>query len=109
VGDSATLRLAITPPPAGEPVTVWAHESCFDGAREPAVEPDDPRNHGRVPSESRCAFCGDALPFIGKHPYVFDVGTAYPPQRFWAHIDCLHGAVGPEVVEQLKKAPPMKY
>lgn len=109
-GDGAPkLRLAITPPPAGEPVVGWAHESCFDGSRDSAVEPDDIRNYGRVPSKSRCAFCGDELPFMGKHPYVFDVGTGYPPRRFWAHVDCLHERVVPGLVEQLKTAPPIKY
>ena len=107
--DEPKLRLAITPPPAGEPVLGWSHEPCFDGVRDTSVGPDDPRAHGRIPSKSCCAFCGDELPFMGKHPYVFDVGTGYPPTRFWAHVDCLHERVTTEFVERLKTAPPIKY
>jgi hypothetical protein len=88
---------------------VWAHQACFDGSRDLAVEADDPRDHGRVPSQARCSFCGDQLPFIGKHPYAFDAGAAYPPERFWAHADCLHERIDPDLVEQLKTAPPLKY
>lgn len=85
----ATLRLAISPPPDGEPVMVWAHDECFATSCEASVEPDDPKDHGRIPSKARCVFCGDPLPIVGRHPFVFDVGDSIPPRRFWAHAGCM--------------------
>jgi hypothetical protein len=89
------LRLEITPPPDGEPVAVWAHERCLAALRHGAVEPDDPQDHGRIPPKARCVFCGEPLPFIGRHPFVFDVGAFTPPHRFWAHADCMIDHVVP--------------
>lgn len=92
----ATLRLVVTPPPDGEPVTLWAHDECFAERREAAVEADDPRDHGRIPSRARCVFCGEPLPIVGRHPLVFDAGDFSPPHRFWAHAACMLDRLGPE-------------
>lgn len=86
---AAPMRLEISPPPDAEPITAWAHEECFSRARESSVQPDNPREHGRIPGQARCAFCGLALPVIGSHPYCFDAGDFSPPQRFWSHAKCI--------------------
>lgn len=98
---AASLRLEVTPPPDGAPVTLWAHEECFEARRDASVEPDDPKDHGRIPGKARCAFCGDALPLVGAHPYVFDVGRYSPPHRHWAHPPCLLERLAPPQAAEL--------
>lgn len=93
--EAASLRLSITPAPDGDPVIACAHEECFSAERDSSVEPDDPRDHGRVPAKARCAFCGVKLPVIGKHPLTFDVGEYSPPHRFWAHVQCMEERLAP--------------
>lgn len=83
------MRLAISPPADAETITAWAHEECFSRAREATVQPDRPGEHGRIPGRARCAFCGRALPVVGRHPFCFDAGDFTPPQRFWCHAECL--------------------
>lgn len=95
------MRLVISPPPDAEPVVAWGHEACFSRLRHAAVDYDDPREHGRVPSKARCAFCGEKLPVVGRHPFVFDVGEASPPQRLWAHAECMLERVVPGLQRQL--------
>lgn len=95
------LRLEISPPPDAEPVIAWSHEDCFSKLRHPSVEHDDPKDHGRIPAKARCAFCGESLPIIGRHPYVFDVGAFSPPHRLWAHAECMLERVVPELGDQL--------
>ena len=87
--EQASLRLEITPPPDGEPILLRGHEACFARLRDPSVEHDDPKDHGRIPARACCVFCGQSLPIIGKHPFVFDVGVFSPPRRFWAHPECM--------------------
>ncbi len=100
----AALALEVHPPPDAEPVKIWAHETCFDQLRHASVEHDDPKHHGRIPPKARCAFCGEPLPIIGLHPFVFDVGAFTPPHRFWAHSNCMLECVVPTVAEQLTDA-----
>ena len=61
------------------------------------MDPDDPKDHGRIPAKVRCAFCGDLLPRVGRHAYAFDVGEVTPPSRFWAHAECMLDAMNAEV------------
>ena len=70
-----------------------AHEKCFYARRDPAVLPDNPEEHGRIPKDAKCVFCGMKLPVFGKHPYCFDAGDFSPPQRYWAHNQCLKASL----------------
>ena len=99
--EPAGLRLEISPPPDAEPVIAWSHEACFSKLRHPSVEHDDPKDHGHIPAKARCAFCGESLPIIGRHPFVFDVGSFSPPHRLWAHAECMLERVVPELGDQL--------
>jgi hypothetical protein len=98
------LRFEVSPPPDGEPVIAWAHDACFSNLRHSSVEYDDPKDHGRIPPRACCAFCGQPLPIIGRHPFVLDVGAFIPPHRFWAHGKCIVESMVPELVEQLTGA-----
>jgi hypothetical protein len=97
----ASLRLEVAPPPDAEPVTLWTHEDCFAALRNPSVDFDDPGEHGHIPPKARCVFCGEALPIVGKHPYVFDVGDFSPPHRYWSHAPCLLERLAPAYAERL--------
>jgi hypothetical protein len=81
--------LTIQPSPGIEPITAWTHAACLDGIINSGVQPDDPKNHGRIPPSACCVFCGDALPIIGAHAWVVDLGECDPPRRFWSHPSCL--------------------
>jgi hypothetical protein len=94
---TASLVVRISPAPDGAPVGTWAHDGCLARARDASVEPDDPTDHGRIPAGARCAFCGQSLPIVGRHPLAFDVGDAEPPHRFWAHAQCLADRLTPSV------------
>ena len=78
-----------------------AHTACFENLRHPAVEPDHPSEHGRIPAKACCLFCGERLPIVGRHPYCLDVGDQLPPQRFWSHAQCLLSRFEPALVERL--------
>jgi hypothetical protein len=95
------VRLEISPPPDAHSITVWAHAECLSRARDASVAPDDPKDHGRIPARARCAFCGKALPIVGRHPYGFDAGDVSPPRRFWSHRECLLRSVVSSVAERL--------
>jgi hypothetical protein len=98
----ASLRLEITPPPDGAPVVVWAHEGCFVRFHDASVEADDPAQHGRIPAKARCAFCGKSLPIVGRHPFVFDVGSHSVPRRYWSHPHCMADRLATRVMEDLR-------
>lgn len=102
LGGEATLRLEVYPPPDGGPVVIRAHQSCFERARDPSVEPDDPADYGRIPAKARCAFCGASLPIVGSHPFVFDVADAAAQRRFWTHAECMRERCSPSVVRHLQ-------
>lgn len=70
-------------------VVFWSHEACFSRLADRDIEPDDPKDHGRIPGRARCVFCGRLLPVVGRHPYCFDVGESIPPRRYWSHAECL--------------------
>jgi hypothetical protein len=95
------LRLELSPPPDAETVTLRCHEECFAALRNPSVDFDDPKDHGRIPATALCVFCGDSLPTVGIHPYVFDVGSFSPPHRFWAHAPCLLDRLVPALAQRL--------
>ena len=99
-----SLRLEITPPPDGAPVVVWAHDSCFARVHDASVEPDDPADHGRIPAAVRCAFCGQSLPIVGQHPFVFDVGTSPVARRFWSHAQCMTERFAAPVMQEVKRS-----
>jgi hypothetical protein len=92
----------VTPPPDGTPLVVFAHEACFATLRDPSVDYDDPKDHGRIPGKARCVFCGDPLPIVGTHPYVLEAGGFSPPHRCWAHAPCLLERLVRSLAEQLK-------
>ncbi|MGA1871470.1 MAG: hypothetical protein ACMUJM_23330 [bacterium] len=79
----------------------WAHDKCFNARRDPAVLPDEPEDHGSIPSKAKCVYCGMKLPFIGKHSYCFDIGTHSPPQRYWAHNQCMKATIKSEKRDEL--------
>ena len=74
---------------------LWSHTERFTGFTDQSVDPDPPSEHGRVPARARCVFCGEKLPRIGVHPYSLDVGDASPPNRYWAHANCIQDRFGP--------------
>ena len=76
-------------------MTLQCHEECLADLQDPSVDFDDPGDHGHIPPKTRCVFCGDALPIIGTHPYVFDVGDFSPPHRYWTHAPCLLERLAP--------------
>ena len=92
-GEPPGLRIEVWPPSDVEPVIVWMHSACFEAQRDPSVSPDLLAERGRIPSKARCAFCGRALPLLGSHPYALDIGDASPPERYWAHAECMKGAM----------------
>ena len=93
--------MEVTPPPDGAPVIMWAHEDCFARFRDSSVVHDDPKDHGRIPVDARCIFCGLALPTVGKHPFVFDLGSFSPPHRFWSHAGCMLERLVPSVIGEI--------
>jgi hypothetical protein len=98
---AASLRLELSPPPDAETVTLRCHEECFAAPRNPSVDFDDPRDHGHIPPKARCAFCGETLPVVGTHPFVFDVGDFSPPHRYWTHAPCLLERLVPALAQRL--------
>ena len=80
----------------------WAHDKCFISRRDSVVGPDKQEEHGNIPSKAKCAFCGTKLPIIGKHAYCFDIGEHSPPQRYWAHNQCMKATIK---VNQKEKLP----
>ncbi len=95
------MRLAVTPAPDGDVIVAFVHDACFAGLRHDAAMPDDPRDHGHIPAQARCAFCNERLPVVGKHPVSFDVGSVQPPRRYWAHVSCLTERVRPALAERI--------
>ena len=87
------LPLAVWPPSDSPPMTLWAHSPCFGASRSPSVLPDSADDHGRIPAQAKCVFCGLSLPTVGQHPYALDVGQSSPPSRFWAHAHCLKNRI----------------
>lgn len=77
------------------------HEECFTARRHSTVVHDDPSEHGHIPRNARCVFCGDSLPIIGRHPYCFDLGDFAPPHRYWAHSQCMKAMLTNEAREKL--------
>ncbi len=75
---------------------LYAHDQCFISRCHPDVTFDNPKEHGRIPKNAKCIFCGDRLPIIGLHPYCFDFGNFVPPHRYWAHSQCMRAMVNPE-------------
>jgi hypothetical protein len=75
---------------------LYAHDQCFISRCHPGVTFDNPKEHGHIPKDAQCIFCGDSLPVIGRHPYCFDFGSFIPPHRFWAHSQCMRALVNPE-------------
>ncbi len=98
----AALRLTLhLPRDTDSEVILQAHEECFSSHATSNVMPDDPKEHGRIPRKARCVFCGAALPLVGAHPYCFDLGEHSPPQRFWAHADCMARMLDPKIMREL--------
>jgi hypothetical protein len=79
----------------------WSHKKCFTNRRDPSVTPDNQNDHGRIPKEARCMFCGKKLPVFGKHPYCFDVGESIPPLRYWAHNECMKENFSPGIISAM--------
>lgn len=99
---SPSLRLQVYLPRDDESqVLFWAHECCFANLCNPAVQPDNPKDHGSIPAQALCVFCGTSLPTVGTHPYVFDVGNFVPPRRYWAHAQCMKQRLDPVVITEL--------
>ena len=88
---------------ADDPSLLKAHDRCFAERRHPGVSFDNPTEHGHVPNHARCAFCGDPLPLIGKHPYCFDAGAFFPPHRYWAHSGCMKAVLTAASMAKLLK------
>jgi hypothetical protein len=88
-GEPCDVRIRIWPPSDLPPVTFAAHRKCFEAVREASVGADSPEEYGRIPAKARCAFCGQALPFVGKHPMAMEIGEDADLQRYWAHADCI--------------------
>jgi hypothetical protein len=89
------LRLELATPSEDGFVILWAHEYCFNRLGDNSVKPNNPKDHGRIPKNARCVFCGESLPIWRKHPYCFDIGNDIPPNRFWINADCLRQRVDP--------------
>jgi hypothetical protein len=83
-------------------VVLWSHTECFPEFTDPAVDPDPPAEHGRIPARARCILCGDKLPRVGAHPYSIDVGEASPPNRYWGHAQCVQERFGQTPVTSLQ-------
>jgi hypothetical protein len=81
--------------------TFWGHEQCFTSRRDPAVFPDKPEDQGNIPSKAKCVFCGTKLPFTGKHAYCFDIDEHSPPNRYWAHNQCMKATIKIDLKEEL--------
>ena len=77
------------------------HEPCFEARAHPKIQYDDPREHGHIPKNAKCVFCGESLPFTGRHPTCFDIGDYSPPHRYWAHNQCLKAMLTIEASEKL--------
>ena len=77
------------------------HEQCFDARCNSDIKYDDPREHGHIPKNAKCVFCGDPLPRTGRHPYCFDIGNFSPPHRYWAHSQCMKAMLTPDGRENL--------
>ncbi len=80
---------------------IWSHEECLWKLAARDIAPDDPQDHGHIPGKARCVFCGRLLPVVGRHPYSFDVGSAVPPRRYWAHAECLAERLVQELTNRL--------
>ena len=94
------LRIAVYSTEKGSSI-FWVHDKCFNARRDPAVLPDEPEDYGSIPSKAKCVYCGMKLPFIGNHPYCFDIGTHTAPQRFWAHNQCMKATIKSEKKSEL--------
>jgi hypothetical protein len=92
-GQQPGLRVEVWPPPDAQPVTLWVHSSCFEAQRDSSVSPDPLEERGRIAPKARCVFCGRALPIVGRHPYALQIGDASHPARYWAHAECIEGAI----------------
>lgn len=79
---------------------LFSHDQCFISRCHPSVTFDNPNEHGHIPKNAKCIFCGDRLPWIGRHPYSFDFGDFVPPHRYWAHSQCMRAMVNPDSWEQ---------
>jgi hypothetical protein len=77
------------------------HEQCFKTRCHPKIKFDDPSEHGPFPNNAKCVLCGESLPFIGRHPYCFDVDNYSPPHRYWAHNQCMKAILTIEAREKL--------
>lgn len=82
-------------------VLFQVHESCFNSQCQPDTTYDNPKEHGHIPSNAKCAFCGKKLPIIGRHPYCFDIGDFIPEHRYWAHSECMKDALRSEELRKL--------
>ncbi len=80
---------------------LYVHEQCFAARCHWDVTYDDPKEHGHIPGNARCAFCGDPLPTFGHHAYCFDIGDFSPPHRYWAHSQCMKALLTAEGKENL--------
>ncbi len=80
---------------------LYFHEQCFAACCQSGVKHDDPKEHGHIPKNARCVFCGDPLPIFGHYPYCFDIGTFSPPHRYWAHSLCMKALLTTEGEENL--------
>lgn len=94
------LRIEIYSSEEGSSI-FWAHDKCFTTRRDPAILPDEHEDHGNIPSKAKCVFCGMKLPLIGKHGYCFDIGEHSPPQRYWAHNQCMKAITKIEKKDEL--------
>jgi hypothetical protein len=81
--------------------TLQMHEQCFEARRHPDITYDDPREHGHIPKNVNCVFCGDPLPTFGRHPYCFGIGNYSPPHRYWAHSQCMKAILTTDAMEKL--------
>ena len=102
LSDEALSQLEVYSPDWGiESGILRVHEQCFEARCHTKIKYDDPREHGHIPKNAKCVFCGEALPFIGRHPYCFDIGNFSPPHRYWAHNQCMKEMLTLEAREKL--------
>ena len=82
------LRIEVYTDEKGSSI-IRAHKKSFNAARNHSVFPDNYEDHGSIPDQAKCVYCGEKLPRLGSHAYCFDAGEYSPPRRYWAHNECM--------------------